>query len=78
MQVCVQCKDCYNKQSKQQTKNNGTSMLNLSFFCINSIFMYNIYHLIIMLTIAWYWPEGSHNGLRQKAECHYDCPNVVT
>ena len=22
----------------------------------------------------WYWPEGSHNSPRQKAEGHYGCP----
>ena len=26
----------------------------------------------------WYWPEGSHNGLRLKAAGHYGCPKVNT
>ena len=43
------------KQSKQQTKKKFV------IFCINSIFMYNIYHLIIMLMITWY---GLGIGLR--------------
>ena len=27
--------------------------------------------------MAWYWPEGSHNGPRPKAEGHYGCPKVL-
>ena len=28
----------------------------------------------LVVVWPWYWPEGSHNGPRPKAEGHYGCP----